>query len=95
MSIDLMGLALRASGFDLEGLMRQAAELGRTFAEMDARGRRIEANQAAMMAHMGLYVAPLDEAQTALIAIESRRFTDPVALDGRGVADRPIHERAA
>lgn len=82
MSIDLMGLALRASGFDMEGLVKQAAELGRTFAEMAASQRRIEANQAAIMAHLGLYVAPMDDAQTHLIALESRRFTEPVTPNG-------------
>jgi hypothetical protein len=87
---DMLGVMLRGLGVDPQAIMEQAAGLGAAFVELTAMQKEtllklevirstqeaMRANQEAMLAAMGLSVAPPSEEVAALIAIESRRHME-------------------
>lgn len=79
--MDMMTLALKSIGIDGEALMGQAKQIGATFqviaerlTTLDAALARIEANQHAVMGHMGLYVPPPSGAALVIIEAESAAY---------------------
>lgn len=76
MALDMMGMMLRGMGIDADAILQQAAGLGAAFERMNAQLDAIRAGQDAIMAAMGLYVAPPEGDVAALIAAESIRHLD-------------------
>lgn len=79
--MDMMALALKSMGIDGEALMGQAKLIGTTFqtiadrlTALDAAAVRIEANQHAVMGHMGLYVPPPSGDALVMIDAESAAY---------------------
>lgn len=77
MAIDMMGLALKGMGFDPAALFAQAELMGKAFARMAATVDRIEAQQLAIMAALGLTVPEPAGEMLTLIEDESRKLLDP------------------
>lgn len=85
--MDMLGGMLRGMGIDPDALMGQAAALGAAFERIATaqavvleRLETLQAGQDAISAAMGLYVAPPTEALLQIIAVESAKFTDVVAV---------------
>lgn len=85
---DMLGVMLRGLGVDPQAIMDQAAGLSVAFNKLAsmqeealAQLATVRAGQDAIMAAMGLYVAPPTGAVAALIADESRRHIDQFGGD--------------
>jgi hypothetical protein len=74
--MDMIGLALKSMGVDPSIVLKQAIEIGAAFQKLAAQLDAIQANQEAIMTHLGLSVPPPAGAVLDLIALESRRITD-------------------
>lgn len=79
--MDMMTLALRSMGIDGDALLNQAKQIGGAFqtigdrlAALDAKLDRLEANQHAVMGHMGLYVPPPSGDALIMIDAESAAY---------------------
>jgi hypothetical protein len=78
---DMMGLAIKAMGFDAAALMKQAAQLGSAFERIaqsqeaiQAALARLEAGQLAIMAGLGMDVPLPDQEMSDYIAHETQRY---------------------
>jgi hypothetical protein len=76
--MDMLTLALKSMGIDGDALINQAKQIGGAFQTIadkleaiSAKLERMDANQTAIMAAMGLYIPPPDGAMLALIETES------------------------
>lgn len=77
MDAGLIGMMLKGMGFDPNAVVQQATAIGAAFGAMQAQLNRMEANQIAIMGHMGLTVPDLPPEMILLIDAESRRHTQP------------------
>lgn len=84
MNFDLMALAMKSMGFDPVQLTAQASSIGATFAGLQTAQaeavqllRTLQANQLALMGHLGMTVPPLDEATEAYVAEQTKQALAP------------------
>jgi hypothetical protein len=79
--LDMFVILMKSLGLDPQLMTRQVGEVATAFRAMQeaqteagAALGRVEANQRAMMTHMGIYVAPPTDDELALIATESTKL---------------------
>lgn len=84
MNFDMMTLAMKAMGFDPAQLTAQAGAIGATFAQLQREQteslqllRTLQAQQTALMGHLGMTIPPMDDETAAYVAEQTQQALAP------------------